>query len=69
MSKFKIDSSKFIYDDEYVENDIDILENVSIIRQEEESKEDESKEEPELQQELNDINLNSDDQTNTNPKD
>jgi hypothetical protein len=65
-NKFKIDASKFIFNDEYVENDIDILENVSIIRQEEESKEEESKEEPELQQELNDINLNSND---TNPKD
>lgn len=64
--KFKIDSSKFMYNDEYVENDIDILENLSIIRQEDESKEEESKEEPELQQELNDINLNSND---TNPKD
>jgi len=63
--KFKIDSSKFVYSDEYVENDIDILENVSIIRQEEETKEEESKEEP-PSEELNDINLNSD---NTNPKD
>ena len=64
--RFKIDSSKFIYNDEYVENDLDVLENVSIIRQEDESKEDESKEEPELQQELNNIDLNS---NNTNPKD
>ena len=31
MSKFKIDSSKFIFNDEYVENDIDILENIEII--------------------------------------
>jgi hypothetical protein len=57
-----------MYNDEYVENDIDILENVSIIRQKDESKEEETKEEP-PSDELNDINLNSDDQTNTNPKD
>jgi len=65
--KFKIDSSKFIYSDEYVENDLDILENVSTIRQEEETKE-ETKEEPPTE-ELNNINLNSDNETITNPKD
>ncbi len=32
--KFKIDSIKFLYNDEYIENDLDILENVSTIRQE-----------------------------------
>ena len=64
--KFKIDSSKFIYSDEYVENDLDILENVSTIRQEETKEE--TKEEP-PSDELNDINLNSDNETITNPKD
>ena len=64
--KFKIDASKFMFNDEYVENDIDILENVSTIRHEE------TKEEPEPEapiNELNNINLNSDDETITNPKD
>jgi hypothetical protein len=28
--KFKIDSSKFIFNDEYIENDLDVLENISI---------------------------------------
>jgi hypothetical protein len=64
--KFKIDSSKFLFNDEYVENDLDVLENVSTIRPEEETKE------PELEsptEELNNINLNSDDETIANPKD
>jgi hypothetical protein len=64
--KFKIDSSKFIYSDEYVENDLDILENVSTIRQEE-TKEETKEEAP--TEELNNINLNSDDEIITNPKD
>jgi hypothetical protein len=29
-NKFQIDSSKFIFNDEYIENDLDLLENVSI---------------------------------------
>jgi ABC-type lipoprotein export system ATPase subunit len=29
-NKFQIDSSKFIFNDEYIENDLDVLENVSI---------------------------------------
>lgn len=64
--KFKIDSSKFIYNDEYVENDIDILENISIERRQEE----EIKEEPIIEQ-ISTIDLNSDDNntTNNNPKD
>ena len=62
--KFKIDSSKFIYYDEYVENDLDVLENVSTIKQEEETKEPEPPTE-----ELNDISLNSDDEVITIPKD
>ena len=63
--KFKIDSSKFIYNDEYVENDIDILENISIERRQEE----EIKEEPIIEQ-ISTIDLNSDDNntTNSNPK-
>jgi hypothetical protein len=65
--KFQIDSSKFLFNDEYVENDSEVLENVSIIRQEEETKE-ETKEEPPTE-ELNNINLNSDNETITNPKD
>ena len=64
--KFQIDSSKFLFNDEYVENDLDVLENVSTIRQEETKEE--SKEEP-PSDELNDINLNSDNETITNPKD
>ena len=63
--KFKIDSSKFMYNDEYVENDLDILENVSTIRQEETKEEPPQSEEP-PSEELNNVNLNSD---NTNPKD
>ena len=34
MSKNQIDINKFIYTDEFIENDLDILENVSILRQE-----------------------------------
>ena len=63
--KFKIDSSKF-YSDEYVENDLDVLGNVSTIRQEE-TKEETKEEAP--TEELNNINLNSDDETISNPKD
>ena len=58
-NKFKIDSSKFLFNDEYIENDLDVLENISIIRQDEETKE------PEPQpptEEFNNINLNSDDE-------
>ena len=29
-NKFKIDSSKFVFNDEYIENDLDVLENISI---------------------------------------
>ena len=63
-NKFKIDASKFIY--EYVENDLDVLENISTIRPEEETKEEP---EPEPLEELNNINLNSDNEIITNPKD
>ena len=64
--KFQIDSSKFLFNDEYVENDLDVLENVSTIRQEE-TKEETKEEAP--TEELNNINLNSDNETITNPKD
>lgn len=71
MSKFKIDTSKFIFNDEYVENDLDILENISIIRQEE-VKEPEPEKEPEpdtdTEPEINNINLNDDDNNNSNPQ-
>jgi len=66
-NKFKIDSSKFLFNDEYVENDSEVLENISIIRQEEETKEETKEEAP--TEELNNINLNSDDEIITNPKD
>ena len=29
MSKFKIDSTKFMFNDEYIENDLEILEQIS----------------------------------------
>ena len=32
-NKFQIDASKFMYSDDFVENDLDILENVSTIKQ------------------------------------
>lgn len=65
-NKFKIDSSKFIFNDEYVENDLDVLENISTIRQEEVK---EPEPEAETLPELNNINLNSDNENdNINPK-
>jgi hypothetical protein len=67
-NKFKIDSSKFIYNDDFMENDLDVLENVSTIRQVEETKENEPEPQPPTE-ELNDINLNSDDEVITIPKD
>ena len=67
-NKFKIDSSKFIFNDEYVENDLDVLENISTIRQEE-VKEPEPEPEPETLPEINNINLNGDNENdNINPK-
>jgi hypothetical protein len=55
-----------MYSDDFVDNDLDILENVSTIRPEEETKE----AEPEAPtEELNNINLNSDDEAITIPKD
>jgi hypothetical protein len=62
-NKFKIDSSKFVFNDEYVENDLDVLENVSTIRQEEVK---EPEPEPEPLPELNNINLNSDNDDDNN---
>jgi hypothetical protein len=59
--KFKIDTSKFIYYDEYIENDIDFLDNVSVIRQEETKVESET-----VTEQISTINLNSE---KPNPKD
>ena len=65
-NKFQIDASKFMFNDDFVENDLDILENVSTIKQEEETKE----AEPEAPtEELKNVNLNSDDEAITIPKD
>ena len=61
--KFKIDTTKFIYYDEYIENDIDFLENVSVIRQEETKAESESET---VTEQISTINLNSE---KPNPKD
>ena len=67
-NKYQIDSSKFIFNDEFVENDLDVLENISTIRQEE-IKEPEPEPEPETLPEINNINLNGDNENdNINPK-
>jgi hypothetical protein len=59
MSKNQIDINKFTYSDEFIENDLDILENVSIVRQEPEQPILEPKTEEQIL-ESNNIDLNSD---------
>ena len=61
--KFKIDTTKFIYYDEYIENDIDFLENVSVVRQEETKVETDV-----VIEQISVIDLNNEN-TNNNPKD
>ena len=61
--KFKIDTTKFIYYDEYIENDIDFLENVSVVRQEETKVETDV-----VIEQISAIDLNNEN-TNNNPKD
>ena len=47
-NKFKIDSSKFVFNDEYVENDLDVLENVSQSKLEEPKKEEPNEDDEKL---------------------
>ena len=58
--KFKIDINKFIYNDEYVEFDLDILENMSIVRQQSDPIPAEQITEEPILEKLNNIDLNSD---------
>jgi hypothetical protein len=60
MSKNQIDINKFIYSDEFIENDLDILENVSIVRQQPEVQIPEEQIPEPIFEELNNIDLNSD---------
>ena len=64
MSKNQIDINKFIYSDEFIENDLDILENVSIVRQQPDPTPEEQITEELILEKLNNIDLNT-----TNPKD
>ena len=50
MSKFKIDSTKFMFNDEFIENDLEVLEQISQPKIEEPKKEEPKEDDEKLQE-------------------